>query len=88
LKKLDKPIRPEDAVGLSLSRYVRNITDENRKQFRSLLLELTPEKIKHVTNTVLKPRMKELSICSISGKKQLEQVSAELKEPLKIESLF
>lgn len=88
LKKLDKPIRPEDAVGLSLSRHVRNVTDDHRKKFRDLLLELTPAKVKHAVYTVLKPRMKELSICSISGKKQLEKANTELKKPLKIENLF
>lgn len=88
LKKLDKPIRPEDAVSLSLSRHIRNITDDYRRKFRALLLELTPEKIKHAANTILNPRMKELSICSISGKKQLEKANTELERPLKIESLF
>ncbi len=88
LKNLDKPIRPEDAVGLSLSRHIRNITDDHRRKFRTSLLDLTPKKIKHAACTVLEPRMKELSICSISGKKQLEKANAELKEPLKIERLL
>jgi Zn-dependent M16 (insulinase) family peptidase len=88
LKKLDKPIRPEDAVNLSLLRYIKNITDEHRQKFKTLLLELNLKKVKQAAYTILKPGMKELAICSISGKKQLEKANTELKGALKIENLF
>lgn len=88
LKKLDRPIRPEDATGLSLSRHIRNITDEYRERFRNLLLELTLKKVKYTAETLLEPKINKLSICSISGGKQLENANTKLKKPLKLENLF
>lgn len=87
LKKLDKPIRPEDAVNISLNRYERNITDKLRYDFRTSLLNLTPEKIKDAADSVLKNSYKKVCSCTISGKKHLDKANAEMSPKLVIEAL-
>lgn len=87
LKKIDRPVRPEDAVSISLTRYIRNITDEFRGNFRSSLLNLDSDKIKEAANTVLKNAGKDFSICTIAGKKQIEKANSEMNPKLIIETL-
>ena len=87
LKKLDRPIRPEDAVGVSLNRNIRNITNEFRDNFRTSLLSLTPDKVKAAANSVLKNIDNNLFSCTISGKKQLDKANAEMSPKLIIETV-
>lgn len=87
LKKIDRPIRPEDAVAISLNRNIRNITNELRDNFRTSLLSLTPDKVKEAADSVLKNADKNLCICTISGKKQLDKANTEMSPKLIIETV-
>jgi presequence protease len=71
LKKLDRPIRPGEAVEISLIRYLREISDEYRQGFRSNLLGLTGKDIKDTALNVLEPNYKKASVCTIAGKSKL-----------------
>jgi len=72
LKRIDKPVRPEDGVSLSLNRQLRNSTEKLRAKFRSDLLSLNETKIKTAAETILKDADSKFACCTISGKKQLE----------------
>ncbi|HBM16680.1 MAG TPA: hypothetical protein DD381_10120 [Lentisphaeria bacterium] len=87
LKKIDKPVRPEDAVSLSLNRHLRNSTENLRAKFRTDLLSLNEGKIKKAAETILKNAEKNFSCCTISGKKQLEKANSELNPKLIIETI-
>ena len=87
LKKIDRPIRPEEAVATSLNRYIRNITSELRENFRNSLLNLTPYKVLEAANSLLKNADKNLCICSISGRKQLDKANTEMNPKFIIETI-
>jgi presequence protease len=76
LKKLDRPVRPGNAVNLALSKYLRNITDESRYEFRQNLLSLTYNKIKEATVEVLEHGYKQASICSITNKRNIKKANS------------
>lgn len=87
LKKLDRPIRPEEAVTISLNRNIRNVTNELRDNFRASLLSLTPDKIKEAADLLLRNADRNLCTCTISGKKQLEKANAEMNPKLILETV-
>jgi presequence protease len=71
VKRLDRPIRPGEAAGISLIRYLRNINDEYRQEFRSNLLSLTGKDIKNIALNTLAPAYEKASRCTISGRDKL-----------------
>ena len=76
LKKLDKPVRPGNAVNIALSKYLRNITDDKRFMFREKLLNLTYKEIKEATLDILVKGYSKASICTISNKNIIKKVNS------------
>ena len=75
IKRLDRPVRPGEVVGISMIRYLRKITDEYRSNFRKELLNLNGKKIKEIALDMLKPAYQKASMCTIAGKNMLEEVN-------------
>ncbi len=72
-KKLDRPIRPEEAVGTALLRYLRGETDEERNKFRERLLALRGEDIRRASEEVLSPSLSGAPVCVLANREKLEE---------------
>ena len=77
LKNLDKPVRPGNAVNLALSKYLRNITDESRYDFRQKLLGLTYKDIRNAAHEVVEEGFKKASICTITNKRNIKRANSQ-----------
>lgn len=77
IKGLDKPIRPDSAVGIALERFLTGQTYEFRKGFRQRLMACTGDRIKKVNQEILAPAFKKPSICVLSSREKLEDANIE-----------
>ena len=77
LKGLDRPIRPGNAVGTALERFLTGQTHEFRKAFRQRLIASTGEEIKRVTREILAPAFEQPCICVLSSRERLEDAGIE-----------
>lgn len=57
VKNLDRPIRPGQAVGLTLVRHLRGTTPDRLKEFRRRLLTLTGEEIRRAAAEIISPHL-------------------------------
>jgi Zn-dependent M16 (insulinase) family peptidase len=87
LKALDQPIRPGQAVGLALGRYIRGETPEARKRFRERLLSLTGEDIRRTGAEMLAPAFETAPVCVLSSRERLTAANKTLEGTLSIEDL-
>jgi Zn-dependent M16 (insulinase) family peptidase len=85
LKTMDPPIRPGQAVGTALARYLNGETPEFRRGFRRQLLELSGEEIRRAAAEVLAPAYRKAAVCVLAGREKIESANAALgKGELKI----
>jgi len=88
VKTLDQPIRPGQAVGMALSRYLRNETAEHRRRFRARLLSLAGDDVRRVAADLLGPALARAPVCVISSRERLTEANeAETGLPLAIRDL-
>ncbi len=78
-KSLDQPIRPGQAVGVALSRYLTGRTPETRKIFRQRLLSLTGEDIRRVGEEILASKFDTAPICVLSSRERLTAANEALR---------
>ncbi len=80
VKTLDRPIRPGDAVGAAMARYLGGEDDAFRADFRRRLLSLTGEQIRRAAEEVLRPGFANAPVCVVSSREKLEAANAVLGE--------
>jgi len=85
LKTLDRPIRPGEAVGTALARYLRGETREFRLAFRSRLMALKADEVLRAVTEVLEPLSKRACICVLSSREKLEEVNRSLEPSAHLE---
>ena len=71
VKALDQPVRPGQAVGLALSRYLKGETPEFRRRFRTRLLALTPDDVRRAGSDLLAPSFSTAPVCVLSSRERL-----------------
>lgn len=87
IKKLDGPIRPEEAAEVALLRFLRKIKNGDRQRFREKLLELEVKDIIDVAEEILMPAFKKASYCTISSKEKLDAANSDLSPKFDLEEL-
>jgi len=87
VKTLDRPIRPGQAVGVALGRYLGGETPAFRKAFRQRLLGLQGEDIRRVAREALASGFTRSSVCVLSSREKLTAANATLPEALAITDL-
>jgi Zn-dependent M16 (insulinase) family peptidase len=80
VKRLDRPIRPGEAVGAALSRHLVGETPEFRKKFRSRLLALKGDDIRRACAEILAPAFRSSPICVLSSREKLTTANQTLGE--------
>ncbi|HET6383286.1 MAG TPA: insulinase family protein [Armatimonadota bacterium] len=80
-KGAERPIRPADATGTALARYVSGDTPELRKQRHVALLEATPPSIKRALADLFETGSPHARTCVVSSRAKLEQANVENLAP-------
>ncbi len=88
LKALDYPIRPGQAVGTALGRYLRGETPEFRRRFRKRLLGLSGEDLRRIGLERLAPAFEQAPVCVLSSREKLEEANRTLEPALEIHDLL
>jgi len=78
VKALDQPIRPGQAVGLALSRFLKGETRGFRTQFRKRLLGLAADDIRRATEAILAPAFLRAPVCVLSSRERLTAANESL----------
>ena len=79
VKTLDRPIRPGAAVRNALGRFLSGITDDVRRAYRSRLLSLTADDLRHAAANILRPGFETSAVCVISDRGRLEAANVILE---------
>lgn len=87
LKYLDRPIRPEQAVDLALLRHLTGRTPERIREFRRRLFSLNGEDIRKASAEILRPGLKNSSVCVITSREKLEAANRAREEKFTISDL-
>jgi presequence protease len=88
-KEGERPIRPGDATGTALWRYVMGETPELREKKHAQVLAATPREIKRAVLEVLEKNYDKGSTCVFSSREKLENANKEAPErPLTIEDVL
>jgi len=88
VKTLDQPIRPGQAVGMALGRYLRDDTAEHRQRFRRRLLSLTGDDIRRAAGELLAPALRTAPVCVLSSRERLDAANRSMAgAPLDIRDL-
>ncbi len=77
-KLFDRPIRPAQALSLSLNRFMSGEDVNFRRSLRRALLDTTAQDIQELTNKVLKTNIKDARFAVICNSKDLEEVEPQL----------
>ncbi|MCF7791947.1 MAG: insulinase family protein [Victivallales bacterium] len=80
LKKLDKPIRPENAVNIAVNKYLRGVTDQKRYEFRQKLLNVSYKDIENAAQEILINGFKNASVCTISNQTNVQTANKKSTE--------
>jgi Zn-dependent M16 (insulinase) family peptidase len=80
IKVLDPPIRPPQAVGVALRRYLRRETPRFRSEFRKRLLSLRGDDIRRVAREIVAPSSRNACVCVLASRERLDAANALLKE--------
>jgi hypothetical protein len=88
LKTMDYPVRPSQAAGVALGRFLSGETPAFRRNFRKRLLSVDGEDLRRVCEEILRPAYKRAHFCVISGKSQIADANRRLgRNRLKVTEL-
>ena len=86
--EIDKPDPPGPAARKAFSRLIVGLTDEDRRDFKRQLLEVTPKKLADVVERYFSVDGTRVGTAVIAGADQLEKANAQLAEhPLKLQAI-
>jgi Zn-dependent M16 (insulinase) family peptidase len=77
-KEAEKPIRPAEATGSALTRYLRGDTNELREQRYAALLRATPETVREAFLDTFNAHAAEAAVCVVSSREKLEEANRAL----------
>ncbi len=80
IKLLDPPIRPAQAVGVALQRFLRHETPAFRTHFRKRLMSLRGEDVREVVERLLTASYKKACVCVMAHRERLEAAHALMGE--------
>jgi Zn-dependent M16 (insulinase) family peptidase len=81
LKTLDRPVRPSQACGVALGRYIAGETRETRRDFWARLLAVNRDDIRRVVADQMQPAFRHGTICVLAGREKLEAVNQDPSGP-------
>ncbi len=84
----EKPIRPEEATGLALQRYLSGQTPEWRTERTRRLRTATPSAVKRALLETLEANQPHSAICVISSREKLDEANRQMGEELAIEAIL
>lgn len=87
-KNSDRPIRPEAATAIVLSRHTQRITEELRQRYYDGLLSATVPAVKAAILEVLEAGLPNSAVCVVSNAQKLAAEAAALPRPLTISPLL
>lgn len=88
-KSGERPIRPEEATGVALSRYLLGDTPELREERHAAILRATPTETKRAVVDLLQANMTKGGICVVSSREKLQNANTERPdEALAIEDIL
>lgn len=88
-KEGERPIRPADATGTALWRYLTGDTPERREARHAAILRATPKDVKRALLDVLESGIPKAAVCVVSSREKLEEANRERPEtPLAIEEIL
>jgi Zn-dependent M16 (insulinase) family peptidase len=88
-KEGERPIRPGEATGAALGRYLCGDTPERREERYAAILRATPEGVKRAMLELLDRNMARGGVCVVSSREKLEQGNREMPAaPLAIEDIL
>ena len=77
-KNDEKPVRPGDATGDALNRYLTGITEERRQAAYDALRRTTPADVKQALQRVLDDGLAHAPLCVVAGREALDAANREL----------
>jgi Zn-dependent M16 (insulinase) family peptidase len=88
-KEAERPIRPGEATGSALWRYLSGDTPELREARHAGLLAATVSQVKRATAELFEKNQDQAGVCVVSSRTKLETANQELgAAPLAIEEIF
>ena len=87
-KRDGAPIRPGIATSAVLSRFLRRVTDDMRRERYQQLLAATPGDVKRALTEQLEQHMADAAVCIVSSRDKLEEANRELGRPLEIRAIL
>jgi hypothetical protein len=78
-KEAEKPIRPEEATGLALTRHIRGDTNELRELRYADRFRATPRLVKQTFLKVLEANEAKSAVCVVSSRHKLEDANRSLQ---------
>nr|MDQ2731474.1 hypothetical protein [Armatimonadota bacterium] len=88
-KSGERPVRPEEATGVALSRYLLGDTPELREERHAAILRATPAETRRAVLDLLEANMSKGGICVVSSQEKLRNANTERPdEALTIEDIL
>lgn len=87
-KNSDRPVRPESATSIVLTRHTQGITDELRRQHYQSLLGATVESVRQTMLDIFEQGFAGSAICVASSPQKLAKANEELARPLAIRNII
>ena len=76
----EKPIRPGDATGLALHRYITGQTPELREQRHARIVSATAKEVKRATIEALDANLAQGAVCVVSSREKLEEANRQMPD--------
>ncbi|MBU1910737.1 MAG: insulinase family protein [Verrucomicrobia bacterium] len=83
-----KPIRPAEATGLSLHRWLAGLTPERRAERYRRRRQATPEEVRRAMLDSLEAGRARGAVCVMAGREKLEEANRQMSSPLSIEDVL
>jgi Zn-dependent M16 (insulinase) family peptidase len=88
-KEFERPIRPGDATGSALWRYLTGDTDDLRKKRHAAMLQATPATVRRAVLDVFEAGFPQASVCVVSSRQKLDEANQQRpNEPLVVEEIL
>lgn len=83
-----KPIRPGEATGLSLHRWLAGLTPERRAERYRRRKQATPDEVRRAMLDALDAGRPRQAICSLASREKLEEANRQMPTPFGIEDVL